>query len=1217
MERAIRLVTVVLLAAALCATARAETASVLLQEGVYEQEVVGDLDKAMATYEKIIADAEATRRCVAEAHYRLAKCCLAKGQKERAAEQFRQVVERYHDQEAFAGPARRELAALQPTDAPPGEWSFGPEIERVVNDDGVDHSMFIDLDEGRLLTPPEGLSREEGPVLDWCRSAGVDAMCETSASVRGLVCFDMVVHPINTAIWQSDDPRSVTGRELLASGTPGNPVFMSAKGDLPATFAFRTREGGMGVLQIVAFSADPRGVRLRYKMVLRAGEETGLTIVVPDVDSSGKGLDLDAMALVALLKTGSPEANMEAAAAAGADLVCENTALILVNGAEATRTEAISKGGYPLRLLASGSGANVVTTREGGRFLVEEVWRGKDEVGMSVRRLPPVGGPERTPARPDAARLAELSIQLALARSEVVAREAALEEAARPLKVVEAAPETARWLPAPETTERQVRVAKAELDAARKKVEILAQQIARLEGMSGTAPVVGVDCVRTLRRGECLDFETGEVKQAPPVSGVQKITEQGEAVRDWAMTSGVDVGLFLDERDRLRRPEIKPSFIGFGLSFAMPLVRSAWQDATPPVLNALEWFSHEEFRPVRIDMPGGLVQAFRTAGGSLGLLQCLEFNSDPLEARIRYKLLESGPQAVAVPIGPGTDAGGASRMAELRIRIAQVEATLKTKEAEIEVAQKALVGTEALVREGRMDTASLDRSRLDLTRARAELESARQELQILTEELSRVRQEQERGARALDHARRRAGQAAERARILQALRSTGVAVAMYRSDHDGACPPDLDALVKGGYVAKKDALPSGVRPDLQWRLQEPTSGRPDEVVLYHWPPVDGQVALLYQDTAVAWAPVGDDGGLKDPRSGKVITTATQAAPNAASLADLRLRLAEAQAELKAAAIRGVSATDLWRSLEESTAAGQTSQAELDAAKQAATETQARVSAALNRVEQLKKAISLLEGAAGEVATALDVAQRFLELLRSGSDDGELIGLAVPGTSRDPAAFPPKMRQYFDLSGVAIAEFWLADEDACAVTSFFPARDGEHRGALGIGLRKHGNRWLVRDTDALPTEQARRQFVQGFRDAKPSARQVYPTTERSPGQAVPAPDPVKAANMLPMMATAFVSVREATERGDAESALQAMSTFLPRVRDLHRQLVGTPAHGPVGMAIEQLEHVQKALESGNLEQARSILDAFDFSGPQLQKLVEQAGKGGGGRARGNE
>jgi len=64
MRRTSVLVTGVLALAAICARARAEQASVLLEAGVYAEEVVGDLDRAIETYRKIIADAEASREQV-------------------------------------------------------------------------------------------------------------------------------------------------------------------------------------------------------------------------------------------------------------------------------------------------------------------------------------------------------------------------------------------------------------------------------------------------------------------------------------------------------------------------------------------------------------------------------------------------------------------------------------------------------------------------------------------------------------------------------------------------------------------------------------------------------------------------------------------------------------------------------------------------------------------------------------------------------------------------------------------------------------------------------------------------------------------------------------------------------------------------------------------------------------------------------------------------
>jgi len=49
---------------------------------------------------------------------------------------------------------------------------------------------------------------------------------------------------------------------------PHGKARMFGKGALPATYFFKTRDGGMGVLQILGFTVgDPRGVKVRYKML--------------------------------------------------------------------------------------------------------------------------------------------------------------------------------------------------------------------------------------------------------------------------------------------------------------------------------------------------------------------------------------------------------------------------------------------------------------------------------------------------------------------------------------------------------------------------------------------------------------------------------------------------------------------------------------------------------------------------------------------------------------------------------------------------------------------------------------------------------------------------------------------------------------------------------------------------------------------------------------
>lgn len=149
-----------------------------------------------------------------------------------------------------------------------GGTTFGPVIERVVNDDGVKRDFFVDLDTGKLFSPPQGLNfSDTNAFAAWLRTNGIDAMGETSVSVRGLVGMDMIVRPLAGPLWESLKPQDALANEVLQQGAPGSPVFLSAKGELPETFLFKTRECGVGLLQITGFTENPRGVKIRYKLV--------------------------------------------------------------------------------------------------------------------------------------------------------------------------------------------------------------------------------------------------------------------------------------------------------------------------------------------------------------------------------------------------------------------------------------------------------------------------------------------------------------------------------------------------------------------------------------------------------------------------------------------------------------------------------------------------------------------------------------------------------------------------------------------------------------------------------------------------------------------------------------------------------------------------------------------------------------------------------------
>jgi hypothetical protein len=97
---------------------------VLLQEGLYAEEVDGDLDAAIRIYAQVIKDGTAQRSQIAQAMYRQGMCYLKKQQEQQAKLVFEKLLAEYGDQTNIVNkvkPLLQELsnadpAALMPPD---------------------------------------------------------------------------------------------------------------------------------------------------------------------------------------------------------------------------------------------------------------------------------------------------------------------------------------------------------------------------------------------------------------------------------------------------------------------------------------------------------------------------------------------------------------------------------------------------------------------------------------------------------------------------------------------------------------------------------------------------------------------------------------------------------------------------------------------------------------------------------------------------------------------------------------------------------------------------------------------------------------------------------------------------------------------------------------------------------------------------------------------
>jgi hypothetical protein len=160
--------------------------------------------------------------------------------------------------------AARAASGRQPT--------FGPVIERTINSIHAETNDVVDFDTGKVASTadfpdlPAGVPRSEA-IHQRMRQRGWDAMGDR-ATVQGLRGFDMVALPVYADQWEQLAAAEVG--DLLRAGKLGTPALMSEGKQLPSTYIIQTREGGQGLLQIIALTDKPSGVKIRYKLVQRA-----------------------------------------------------------------------------------------------------------------------------------------------------------------------------------------------------------------------------------------------------------------------------------------------------------------------------------------------------------------------------------------------------------------------------------------------------------------------------------------------------------------------------------------------------------------------------------------------------------------------------------------------------------------------------------------------------------------------------------------------------------------------------------------------------------------------------------------------------------------------------------------------------------------------------------------------------------------------------------
>ena len=73
--------------------------------------------------------------------------------------------------------------------------------------------------------------------------------------------------------------------------------------------------------------------------------------------------------------------------------------------------------------------------------------------------------------------------------------------------------------------------------------------------------------------------------------------------------------------------------------------------------------------------------------------------------------------------------------------------------------------------------------------------------------------------------------------------------------------------------------------------------------------------------------------------------------------------------------------------------------------------------------------------------------------------------------------------------------------AAAVTGFVAAKDGRKL-AMGYGLIRQDDRWLVRDIDMLPDEAKLKEFLDGFKEHEPEAKPIPAPPDKEKAEDAP-------------------------------------------------------------------------------------------------------------------
>jgi hypothetical protein len=177
---------------------------------------------------------------------------------------------------------------------PQPAWSFGPVIETTID---MTKPGGYDLDNSRFNEVTFEEMTSEPSQTRWSRLHGLLIPNDTNtAGMSGLLFVEMKPTEVDESFWRKsagellNDPSFTS---MLQATTEQASSSESKVWSWPSrkprdeagtpTYVFKTREGGMGILQITGFSENPRSVNIRYKLVQNSGAPKSISSATPSL----------------------------------------------------------------------------------------------------------------------------------------------------------------------------------------------------------------------------------------------------------------------------------------------------------------------------------------------------------------------------------------------------------------------------------------------------------------------------------------------------------------------------------------------------------------------------------------------------------------------------------------------------------------------------------------------------------------------------------------------------------------------------------------------------------------------------------------------------------------------------------------------------------------------------------------------------------------------